>query len=69
MTSINSKLGLKPAGRRSMMKLPTDRVKAARLTAEKCPSCGNHGASLSRLRAGWFRCTWCQHAWNPEDQL
>jgi hypothetical protein len=70
MTSINSKLGLKAAGQRSMMKLPDDRALRSKLTAAVCPApaCGQRGARLSRLKGqeGWFTCSWCNHAWNPD---
>lgn len=68
MSSINGKLGLRPAGKRSMMKLPTDRETRSRLTAAVCPSCGRRGANLSRLQPGAFVCTWCSHTWTPEVQ-
>ena len=63
MTSINDKLGLKRAGKRSMMKLPTDTALRSRLTAALCPACGRRGAQLSRLHAGDVFCTWCAHHW------
>lgn len=66
MTHINEKMGLKPAGKRSMMKLPDDRAMRSRLTAAKCPACSQRGANLSRLQPGAFTCTWCSHTWIPE---
>jgi hypothetical protein len=65
MSRINEKMGLKPAGARAMMKLPKDRATAVKLTAAKCPECLRTGARLSKLRAGWFVCSWCAHAWEP----
>lgn len=66
MSHINDKLGLKPAGKRSMMKLPTDRALRTRLTSAQCPQCGQRGARLSKVRAGWFACSWCPHSWWPD---
>jgi hypothetical protein len=63
MTSINEKLGLRRAGKRSMMKLPEDRALRTRVTAAKCPSCQRTGAQLSRLHPGQAFCTWCYHEW------
>jgi hypothetical protein len=65
MSKINDKLGLKPAGARAMMKLPTDRELRSRLTSAQCPACGQRGANLSRRVMGAFVCTWCQHVWTP----
>jgi DNA-directed RNA polymerase subunit M/transcription elongation factor TFIIS len=67
MSRINAKLGLKPAGKRSMMKLPDDRTLRNQLTSAKCPACERRGAILStgRGRAGDFVCTWCYHTWTP----
>lgn len=66
MSKINEKLGLKRPGKRSMMKLPDDRVTRAQLTAALCPACHYRGANLSRLQPGAFNCTWCSHTWFPE---
>jgi hypothetical protein len=64
MASINDRLGLKRAGRRSMMKLPKDRAAAAKITSARCPQCQRTGAILSpRNGPGWVFCSWCQHAW------
>lgn len=63
MTSINSKLGLKPAGRRSMMKLPKDRAAAAAITSAICPECHHTGARPSKTQPGKLYCTWCNHIW------
>lgn len=68
MTSINEKLGLKRAGKRSMMKLPDDRALRAKVTAAKCPSCGLTGATLSKVRPGYVFCTWCSHAWPLNEE-
>lgn len=67
MSRINENLGLPPAGKRAMMKLPTDRELRNRLTAAQCPACQRTGARLSQLRdrAGWFVCSWCNHFWEP----
>ena len=66
MTSINSKMGLKPAGKRNMMKLPKDKARAVLLTAAKCPKCEARDARESRQREGHFWCTHCYHVWLPE---
>jgi hypothetical protein len=52
------------------MKLPDDRELRNRLTAAKCPACERTGARLSKLRnrEGWFVCSWCQHAWDPNGE-
>jgi len=65
MTSINSKLGVRPARKRSMMKLPSDLEARSRLTAAECPKCGRRGANASRLQPGAYWCTWCSHHWTP----
>lgn len=64
---INEKLGLRPAGQRTMMKLPQDRALRNRLTSAQCPACHQRGAILSRVsgREGWFTCSWCSHSWDP----
>jgi len=67
MTSINSKLGLKPAGKRSMMHLPKDRAAAAAITCAKCPVCGRTGARQSKTQPGKLYCTVCNHIWKPEE--
>lgn len=61
--SINDKLGLKRAGKRSMMKLPDDRALRAKVTSARCPSCASTGAYLSKVKAGWLVCSWCHHTW------
>lgn len=66
MSSINSKMGLKPAGKRSMMKLPTNRAEAAAITSARCPACSRTGARLSKITAGWLTCSWCAHTWDPK---
>lgn len=68
MSRINEKMGLRPAGKRAMMKLPQDRAMACRLTAAVCPSCGGRGAILSKVRGreGLFVCSWCNHASDPD---
>jgi transcription elongation factor Elf1 len=60
MTSINDKLGIKRAGKRAMMKLPTNRSEAVLITSAQCPSCGRRGqATASKLKAGHYWCRWC----------
>jgi hypothetical protein len=65
MTSINSKMGLKPAGQRDMMKLPKDRAAAAAITSAKCPACQHTGARASKTQPGALYCTWCNTIWQP----
>jgi ribosomal protein L37AE/L43A len=65
MTSINSKMGLKPSRARAFMKLPKARAEAVKLTAATCPACQRTGARLSQLQPGWFVCSWCAHTWEP----
>lgn len=65
MTSINGKMGLRPAGKRSMMKLPDDRAFRAQLTAARCPACHLTGARVSRVEPGKFFCEWCNERWTP----
>jgi transcription elongation factor Elf1 len=62
MTTINSKMGLRPAGKRSFMKnLPTDRSAAAQITSAICPHCQVTGkCTASKTKGpGWLFCTWC----------
>jgi uncharacterized Zn finger protein (UPF0148 family) len=68
MTTINSKMGLKPAGQRSMMKLPRDRAAAAAITSAKCPVCGRTGARPSKTQPGKLYCTVCNHIWAPTQE-
>lgn len=65
MSTINGKLGLKPAGQRSMMKLPSDRALRNRVTAAVCPQCGQRRANLSKVkgREGSLWCMGCAHTW------
>lgn len=64
MSTINGKLGLKPAGQRSMMKLPTDRTERNRITSAICPECHRTGARPSKMKgAGWAYCPLCNHIW------
>lgn len=65
MSTINGKLGLKPAGQRSMMKLPSDRALRNRVTAAACPACGQCRAHLSKVKGqeGHLVCEWCGQTW------
>ncbi len=66
MTSINDKLGFKRAGKRSMMKLPTDKTARNALTAAQCPQCANRGVKESTVHGRRLRtCSWCGHGWEP----
>jgi hypothetical protein len=67
VTHINEKLGLRAGGKRAMMKLPTDAALRARLTAAKCPACGQRYARLSHVQPGAFWCAWCTHTWTPPE--
>jgi len=61
MTTINEKLGLRRAGKRTMMQsLPKNRVDAAKITSAECPSCHVVGkAKISATTPGALYCTWC----------
>lgn len=64
MSTINGKLGLKPAAKRSMMKLPADRELRNRITSAICPECQRTGARPSKTKgAGWAYCPACNHVW------
>lgn len=69
MTSINDKLGIKRAGKRSMMKLPKTRAAATALTSAKCPTCGRTGARQSQLKPGYLVCSWCADSWEPAPSI
>lgn len=64
MTSINEKMGMKRAGKRAMMKLPTDLALRARVTSAICPLCGRTGARLSKTQPGSLYSSWCNHRWS-----
>ena len=66
MSRINDKMGLKPAGKRDMMKLPADRELRNAVTSAQCPKCHQWGARLSKAVPGSFWCTWCSHYWPLE---
>jgi hypothetical protein len=63
MTTINDKMGLRRAGKRSMMSnLPKTRAAAAMITAAQCPACQVRGkAKPSATQPGQLYCTWCHH--------
>lgn len=63
MSTINGKLGLKPAGKRNMMKLPDDRATRSAITSAVCPNCGRRGANLSKTKVDHLFCTHCAHVW------
>lgn len=65
MSTINQKQGLRPAGKRSMMKLPTNRDLRNQVTSAQCPQCGARRANLSKVKGheGSLWCTGCGHAW------
>jgi hypothetical protein len=64
VSSINSKLGLKPAGKRNMMKLPDDARTRSAVTSAVCPNCTRRGANLSKTEATpHLFCTHCAHIW------
>lgn len=67
MTSINSKMGLKAAGTRAMMKLPTDRALRNRITSAVCPNCQRTGARLSKTQPDSLWCSCCYHTWRMEE--
>lgn len=67
MTTINKQMGLKPAGKRNMMKLPKSRSEAVKITSAKCPACSRTGARPSKTKGpGWLYCTWCNEVWQLE---
>jgi hypothetical protein len=66
MSTINGKLGLKPAGQRSMMKLPKDRALRNMVTAAVCPRCGVRHAALSKMKPDALWCRACAHVWPME---
>lgn len=67
MSSINHKLGIRPAGKRAMMKLPRDRATAAELTSAKCPKCQRRGCFQHVINHRLLRmCPWCLASWSPE---
>lgn len=68
MVTINEKLGLKRAGKRSMMNLPKNRAEAAALTSAQCPECQQRHARRSQTRPGSLWCGWCSHIWTPEGE-
>jgi hypothetical protein len=65
MTSINKQMGLKAAGKRSMMKLPTARAIRSAITSAQCPACQRYGARLKSVDAETIAiwCFWCGHDW------
>lgn len=67
MSTINQKLGFKPAPRRAYMNLPDSRAEAANLTGARCPACGRTGAIENVIHGKRTRmCTWCPTFWEPE---
>ncbi len=59
MSRINEKLGLRPAGQRSMMKgLPKTLAERNRITSATCPKCQRTGARASATKPGklYFPC-------------
>lgn len=67
MSTINGKLGLKPAGQRNLMKLPQDRALRNRVTSAQCPNptCGQRRAHLSKVKGqeSMVVCEWCGETW------
>ena len=68
VSRINSRLGLKPAGKRAMMKLPPTRAEAAALTALKCPMCPFRWI-LDNVIHGrrMLMCARCNYSWYPDE--
>ncbi len=61
MTSINEKMGLKPAGARTS-------TKSKRLvTALRCDHCGCRQVLASAIEQGWVWCGGCGHRWPAPD--
>lgn len=68
MSHINEKLGLKPAGKRSMMKLPTDPAARNALTAARCPACEQTGVREAVIHKKRRRmCSWCGESWDAPE--
>ena len=63
MTSINDKLGLRPAGKRSMMKLPKNLATRVRITAAVCPNCERRVARPKPRQPGLVFCCFCYTTW------
>jgi ribosomal protein L37AE/L43A len=64
MSRINEKMGFKPAGQRSMMKLPKNLAERNRITSAQCPECQRRGARPSKTKgAGWAYCPHCNAIW------
>lgn len=62
MTSINSKMGLKPAGKRQATHGKTI------VSNGRCPKCGGRQVfrCQSKNAAGLYMCGPCGHFWTPE---
>lgn len=68
MVKINEQLGLRPAGKRSMMKLPKNRAEAAALTSSQCPSCSSFGIRECSVKGIRTRlCPRCGYTWPVEN--
>ncbi len=68
MTTINEKLGIRRAGKRTFMaNLPAHRSDAVKITAAQCPHCQTRGkAKASATKGpGWLFCTWCGESFEP----
>lgn len=65
MSSINAKLGIRPGGKRSMMKLPRDKELRLMVTAAVCPRCDRRAARVSSTTPNALYCTVCHHIWEP----
>lgn len=57
-------MGLRPAGKRRMMRLPKNRQAAIALTAAQCPACGQRGVIENVIKGERRRmCSWCSEGW------
>lgn len=64
MSHINEKMGMKPAGKRRQMKLPTSRAEAARLTSTVCPNCPHRWiVNFAPFGVPMQMCAWCSTSW------
>ena len=63
MSRINEKMGFKPAGKRSMMKLPPTLKERIKITSACCPECHRYQARPVPRKPGWVFCFFCNHTW------
>jgi hypothetical protein len=60
VSRINEKLGLRTAGKRRMMNLPSDRRERLDLLRARCPDCGHAWHVQHEIHGVLLRmCAWC----------